>query len=276
MNASAAIGLTGISHHYSVGGGSLRRRRFQALRDVSLSVSAGQTLGIVGESGCGKTTLTKIMLGLLRASEGTILLKGRPLDGYSRVERARLLQAVFQDPYSSLNPNRRVVDIVAQPLLIHRLGDARARQARAATLCGLVGLPERLFDARAAQLSGGQRQRVAIARALALEPEILICDEPTSALDVSVQAQILNLLLELQQRLGIAMVFVSHNLAVVEHLATHVAVMQAGELVEMADTQTLIHAPRHPYTRTLLNSALSLPAITEHAAGSAPTPGTAS
>lgn len=230
------------------------------VRDVSLQVHAGEVLGIVGESGSGKTTLMKAMLGLLRPVSGEVVLNGRTLDAYSRLERARFSQAVFQDPYSSLNPDRTVLDIVAQPLLIHKIGSSNERMERASAMCGLVGLSLQHQKGQPRHLSGGQRQRVAIARALVLEPRLLICDEPTSALDVSVQAQILNLLLALQERLSLGVVFVTHNLGVVEHLATHVAVISRGSVVEHGTVDQVTKTPRHEYTKALLEAVLTIDA----------------
>jgi peptide/nickel transport system ATP-binding protein len=232
-------------------------RHVVAVDDISLTVPAGRALGIVGESGCGKSTLARIMLGLLRPSSGEVLIDGRVLTGMPRRERARLIQPVFQDPTSSLNPKRRIEDIVAMPLIAAGGDASRHRRDRVAEMLVRVGLTPAMARRFPAELSGGQRQRVAIARALVLEPSILICDEPTSALDVSVQAQILNLLVDLRASLGLTLVFISHNLAVVEHVADEVAVMYLGRIVEQAATETVFRARRHPYTRVLLASALT-------------------
>ena len=230
----------------------------EAVRGVSFDMHAGASLGLVGESGSGKSTVAKILLGLLAPSAGTALLDGKPIAQLARRDIARRVQPIFQDPYASLNPARTIEAIVGLALEIHGIGASRAaRRERVAQMLDLVGLSPRLARAYPAELSGGQRQRVAIARALVLEPAILICDEPTSALDVSVQAQILNLLLDLRARLGIAMLLISHNLAVVEHLASRVAVMYLGRIVEIAPAVALFHAPRHPYTRALLASVLT-------------------
>jgi peptide/nickel transport system ATP-binding protein len=228
-----------------------------AVAGVSLAVRKGEVLGIVGESGCGKSTLARMMLGLLAPSAGTIRLAGRDLRRVPRREIARRMQPVFQDPYSSLNPRRRIADIVRLPLDVQGTGTASERRARAIAALDKVGLPARYADSYPSQLSGGQRQRVAIARALVTEPEIVVCDEPTSALDVSVQSQILNLLMDLRRDLGLTYVFISHNLAVVEHLATRVAVMYLGRVVELAQTREIFAAPRHPYTQALLASVLT-------------------
>jgi peptide/nickel transport system ATP-binding protein len=228
-----------------------------AVAGVSLTVRKGEVLGIVGESGCGKSTLARMILGLLPSSAGTIRLGGRELRAIPRRERARRMQPVFQDPYSSLNPRRRIADIVRLPLDVQRTGTAQERRARAIAALDKVGLPPRYAESYPSQLSGGQRQRVAIARALVTGPEIVVCDEPTSALDVSVQSQILNLLMDLRRDLGLTYVFISHNLAVVEHLATRVAVMYLGRVLELAETREIFAAPKHPYTRALLDSVLT-------------------
>jgi peptide/nickel transport system ATP-binding protein len=252
------LALRDVSHRFRVSGGLLQRvRHLQALDGIDLVVQRGETLGLVGESGSGKSTAAKVMLGLLAPEQGSVELNGAPLARFSRLAIARRVQPVFQDPYASLNPARTVEAIVRLGLEIHGLGaDAAERRARVAAMLDLVGLSPRLARSHPAELSGGQRQRVAIARALVVEPDLLICDEPTSALDVSVQAQILNLLLELRARLGLTIVIISHNLAVVEHLADRVAVMYLGRIVEIAPVARLFAAPRHPYTRALLASAL--------------------
>jgi peptide/nickel transport system ATP-binding protein len=198
-----------------------------------------------------------MLLGLLPPSAGAITLEGRDLRSLGRREIARRVQPVFQDPYSSLNPRRRVAAIVALPLEVHAIGTAAERRRAAVEMLERVGLPARFADRYPRELSGGQRQRVAIARALVMRPEIVICDEPTSALDVSVQSQILNLLLELRRELDLTYVFISHNLAVVEHIASRVAVMYLGRVVEMAATAALFARPVHPYTRALLQSVLT-------------------
>jgi peptide/nickel transport system ATP-binding protein len=255
---TVAIETVGLSRMFEQGGGTMAEpRRVVAVDDISLSLQAGRALAIVGESGCGKSTLARLLLGLLPPSTGTILIDGRSLPAMHRRERARLIQPVFQDPMSSLNPRRRVADIVALPLIA--AGDvARAeRQQRVAAMLAQVGLGPEMATRYPAQLSGGQRQRVAIARALVVQPRILICDEPTSALDVSVQAQILNLLADLRTALDLTLVFISHNLTVVEHVADEVAVMYLGRIVEFGEADAVFRAPRHPYTQALLASVLT-------------------
>jgi peptide/nickel transport system ATP-binding protein len=232
-------------------------RIVRAVDGVSFTLPTGGVLGIVGESGCGKSTLARMVLGLLPASAGEVLVDGLSLAAIDRRERARLIQPVFQDPFSSLNPRHRVRDIVRLPLTAQ--GNIRAAQQRdrVMEMLARVGIAPELADRLPAQLSGGQRQRVAIARALVLRPRIVVCDEPTSALDVSVQAQILNLLAELRRDLGLTYLFISHNLAVVEHIATEVAVMYLGRFVEQAPVEELFRDPRHPYTRALLSAVLT-------------------
>jgi peptide/nickel transport system ATP-binding protein len=198
-----------------------------------------------------------MLLGLLPPTEGGITLDGMDIRTLGRKGMARRVQPVFQDPYSSLNPRRTVASIVALPLEVHGIGTAAERRKQALEILDKVGLPQRFADRYPRELSGGQRQRVAIARALVMNPEVVVCDEPTSALDVSVQSQILNLLMDLRRELGLTYVFISHNLAVVEHIATRVAVMYLGRVVELAETETLFRTPRHPYTKALLASVLT-------------------
>jgi peptide/nickel transport system ATP-binding protein len=243
---------------FTVGGGMLQpRRTLHAVNGVTLGLRKGEVLGIVGESGCGKSTLARMLLGLLEPSGGELLFDGKPLYRMDRLARARRIQPVFQDPYSSLNPRKTIADIISLPLRVHGIGTAEERRERVVRIMEKVGLPRAYLSSYPNQLSGGQRQRVAIARALIMQPEIVICDEPTSALDVSVQSQILNLLIDLRQDFGLTYILISHNLAVVEHIATRVAVMYLGRIVEEADTETLFRDPKHPYTRALLDSVLT-------------------
>jgi peptide/nickel transport system ATP-binding protein len=255
---TALVELRDLRRDFSVGGGLFRRQRtLHAVNGVSLEVARGEVVAIVGESGCGKSPLARMMLGLLRPSGGSVVLDGDDLATLDRRAVARRVQPVFQDPYSSLNPRKTVGAIIGLPLAVHGIGDTASRRARVVETMERVGLPERLYGSYPNQLSGGQRQRVAIARALAIRPEIVVCDEPTSALDVSVQAQILNLLEELRRDFGLTYVLISHNLAVVEHIASRVAVMYLGRIVEEAPTELLFRAPRHPYTRALLAAVLT-------------------
>ena len=252
------LDVRGVSHQFELAQGLLSRKRtLRAVDDVSLTVSRGEILGVVGESGCGKSTLARILLGIIAPSRGSVLLQGRSLSSLPRRELARLMQPVFQDPYSSLNPRKTIGEILELPLRVHGIGTSAERSRAVAEVMAQVGLADRLRGALPNQLSGGQRQRVAIGRALVVRPQIVVCDEPTSALDVSVQAQILNLLLDLRKTFGLTLVFISHNLAVVEHLSTRVAVMYLGRIVEQADVDTLFETPRHPYTQTLLASVLT-------------------
>ncbi len=254
---TAAIEVLDVSRTFRQSTGVFSSERLiRAVDGVSFSVESGSCLGIVGESGCGKSTLARLVLGLLPPSTGEILVDGQRLGDMDRSARARLIQPVFQDPFSSLNPRRRIRDIVAMPLQAQGI-TGRAQTQAVDEMLARVGLPGGIADRLPAQLSGGQRQRVAIARALVLRPRIVVCDEPTSALDVSVQAQILNLLSELQRELGLTYVFISHNLAVVEHISDRVAVMYLGRMVEQATTDDLFANPIHPYTRALLASVLT-------------------
>ncbi|HWX57687.1 dipeptide ABC transporter ATP-binding protein [Bradyrhizobium sp.] len=233
----------------------------KAVDGVSFGVDAGKTLALVGESGCGKSTLSRLVLRLIEPDSGTIRFEDRDLlalDANQLRAFRRKAQIIFQDPYASLNPRMTVGQILSEPLALHDLVPSAGRRARVEELLRLVGLEPRFAQRYSHEFSGGQRQRVAIARALAVEPKLIVCDEPVSALDVSIRSQILNLLGDLQERLGLAYIFVSHDLAVVRHIAHRVAVMNFGNIVEIADTQSLFAAPRHPYSRALL-SAIPVP-----------------
>jgi peptide/nickel transport system ATP-binding protein len=233
------------------------RQPLKAVQEFNLKINRGDVLAIVGESGCGKTTLAKMLLGLLPPTTGEILLDGEPINTVSLNEIAKKVQPVFQDPYSSLNPRKTIEEIISLPLTVHNIGTIQERRDRVEKYMGLVGLPKRLIHSYPNQLSGGQRQRVAIARALIIEPQIVVCDEPTSALDVSVQAHILNLLQDLRKELNLTYAFISHDLAVVEHLADWVAVMYLGRLIESGKASDVFSEPKHPYTRALLDSVLT-------------------
>jgi peptide/nickel transport system ATP-binding protein len=258
VSAPAAIEVRNLRQEFRVSGGMFApQRRVVAVDGVSFSVPQGSVLGIVGESGCGKSTLARLILGLLKPTSGDALVHGEHLALLSRTERARLIQPVFQDPFSSLNPRQSIQEIVALPLVAQ--GGQKSSEIAKQTTAVLdrVGISRIMSSRFPAELSGGQRQRVAIARALVIKPKVVICDEPTSALDVSVQAQILNLLAELRRDFNLTYIFISHNLAVVEHVASTVAVMYLGRIVEMNETDALFQAPRHPYTRALLDSVLT-------------------
>ncbi|WP_107758625.1 ATP-binding cassette domain-containing protein [Dickeya sp. Secpp 1600] len=257
-NDDIALELCALSRVFRLNRGLFSRPgEIRAVDNVSLRIRRGETLGLVGESGCGKSTLAKMLLGLLPPTSGNVLIEGREIDAGDRRELASRIQPIFQDPYSSLNPRRTVADIVEVALRLHDIGTPEERKQRVREMLDVVGMPERTHGQYPGQLSGGQRQRVAIARALILQPEILICDEPTSALDVSVQAQILNLLLTLKKEFGLTYLFISHNLSVVEHLVDHVAVMSKGTIVEQGTREQVFGAPQHPYTRALLASVLT-------------------
>lgn len=254
--AAPLLELKHVSRTFTLRGGLFGRQRLlPAVKDLSLALHPGEVLALVGESGSGKTTVARMLLGLQAPTSGDICYGGRLLNETDSKVRARHIQPVFQDPYSSLNPLRTVGDTIGRPLAVHGVNNAAARRKRVLKVMDQVGLARRFFEVYPGQMSGGQRQRVALARALVLEPEIIICDEPTSALDVSVQAQILNLLLDLRQRLGLTYFIITHDLAVVRFMATRVAVMCNGQLVEQGETERVYTHPAHDYTRQLLDSA---------------------
>ncbi len=258
MNPAPALTLKDLSCIFQVNGGLFQpARHVRAVDQISFTLEEGGVLGIVGESGCGKTTLARMILGLQNPTSGEAFVHGQRLSELDRRARARLIQPVFQDPFSSLNPKHRIQDIIALPLRAQGHFEPHEIDHRTAAILERVGLSQEQGRRLPAELSGGQRQRVAIARALILEPRIVVCDEPTSALDVSVQAQILNLLGELRRDLKLTYVFISHNLAVVEHVATEVMVMYLGRKVEHNTTARLFKEPRHPYTQALLASVLT-------------------
>jgi oligopeptide/dipeptide ABC transporter ATP-binding protein len=241
------LSIDDVSVRFPVG-----RRVLQALHHVSLTVQPGETLALVGESGSGKTTLGHVVAGLRDADEGRLAFDGRPLDRAARRTAQRAIQIVFQDPFSALDPRLPVSTIIAEPLRINRIGSKRERVERAAALVSQVGLPRDALNRYPHEFSGGQRQRIAIARALAPEPRLIVADEPLSALDVSIQSQILNLMKALQEQRELSYLFISHDLAVVNHLADRVAVLYLGRLMEVAPREAIFAQPSHPYTEALL------------------------
>ncbi len=241
--------------HFELSEGWFHTTRINAVNGVSIHAEKGESLGIVGESGCGKSTLARMLVGIEKPTEGHVEFEGKAVDGPGDWRKLRRsVMYVFQDPYSSLPPRMTVRDIVVDPLVINRVGAPRDRSARVVEMLDLVGIPTIDLDRYPAEFSGGQRQRISIARALILNPRILICDEITSGLDVSIQAQVLNLLLNLQERLEVGYVFISHDLRVVRYLCNDVAVMYFGKVVERGSAEELFSRPLHPYTRGLLDS----------------------
>ena len=256
-SGSPLLQVDALKKHFPVRKGLLRRTVGQvyAVDDVSFTIASGETLGLVGESGCGKTTVGRTILRLIEPTAGAIRIEGHDIThlGKSDLRPYRQqMQIIFQDPFSSLNPRMRAGDIVGEPLRIHGTSSRKVRRERVAQLFDRVGLRRAQMDNYPHQFSGGQRQRIGVARALALNPKLIICDEPVSALDVSIQAQVINLLMDLQRDMQLSYLFISHNLAVVEHISHRIAVMYLGRIVEYTDKTTLFTKPLHPYTEALL------------------------
>ncbi len=256
---SALIETKDLKKYFKVGDGFLH-----AVDGVNIAIEEGKTLGVVGESGCGKSTLGRAVLRLHEPTSGEIYYKGENIMAYDKAkmrELRREMQIIFQDPYSSLNPRMSVQEIIAEPLIINKMFKSRAEVFdRVAELMDTVGLAERLSGAYPHELDGGRRQRIGVARALSLNPKFIVCDEPVSALDVSIQAQILNLLMDLQDELGLTYMFITHDLSVVKHISTEIAVMYLGMCIERAPSKELFKNPQHPYTRALL-SAIPIPNV---------------
>src|SRR6266404_646847 len=261
MSEVPVLQVNGLVKHFQLSRGIVLRRRVglvRAVEDVSFEIARGETLALVGESGCGKSTTGRLILRLMDPTSGSVRFKGKEIADLDKGELRRMrqhMQIIFQDPYASLNPRMTVGEILAEPLRVHEIGDDASRAARGRELLEIVGLSPEHARRYPHQFSGGQRQRIGIARALAANPDLIVCDEAVSALDVSVKAQMVNLLSDLKAEFGMALLFISHDLGVVEHLSDRVAVMYLGALVEIADRETLFARPSHPYTRALLNSA---------------------
>ena len=255
---SPLVSAVGLTKTYAISGGAFLRRQsihLRAVDGVNLDIMPGETLGLVGESGCGKSTLGRTLIRLIEPTDGTILFDGvdiAALDMKAMRPKRRAMQIIFQDPYGALNPRMSVEDIIMEPLLIHGAKPDGATRALVADMLRLVGLPQRAAKRFPHEFSGGQRQRIGIARALALKPRFVVCDEPVSALDVSVQAQIVNLLQDLQAELGLTYLFIAHDLSVVKHISDRVAVMYLGKIVEIAEKRTIYADPQHPYTQALI------------------------
>ncbi len=260
VNRQKTLRIENLKKHYPIQKGFFSRSKgtVKAVDGVSLAIEKREILGLVGESGCGKTTLGRVILRIEEPTEGTIFYKGQNITKMGKEKLRQLreeMQIIFQDPYSSLNPRYTVSQLIKEPLIVHGIGDSLSQQKRILTLIREVGLQEESLNRYPHEFSGGQRQRIGIARALSLNPKFMVCDEPVSALDVSIQAQVINLLMELQKNRGLTYLFISHDLSVVEHLCNRIVVMYLGRIVEMAPTLILREAARHHYTKALLSAS---------------------
>jgi oligopeptide/dipeptide ABC transporter ATP-binding protein len=260
MSGDTLLRLRGVKKHFPITKGVLFRKevaRVHAVDGVDMELRRGETLGLVGETGCGKSTLARVIMGLYPASDGTIEFEGQNITNLPRSEMRRYrreMQMVFQDPYGSLNPKRRVGSIIGDPFAIHGIAEGADRKRRVQELMEVVGLNPEHYNRFPSEFSGGQRQRIGVARALALRPKLIVCDEPVSALDVSIQAQIINLLDDLQREFNLTYIFIAHDLSVVRHVSDRVAVMYLGKIAELGDKNRLYELPRHPYTNALLSA----------------------
>jgi len=261
--ADNILEVKNLKKYFPITGGIFKKQvnSVKAVDGLDFNVKRGETLGLVGESGCGKSTTGKVLLRLLDATEGEVKFEGKDIHQLEKTELRDLrkeMQMIFQDPYASLNPRMTVAEIVGEPLDIHDLAQGKEKEERVRELLDMVGLSSKFAKRYPHEFSGGQRQRIGIARALAVDPQVIVCDEPVSALDVSIQAQVINLMEDLQDELGLTYIFIAHDLSVVRHISDRVAVMYLGKIVELADKDDLYDAPKHPYTKALL-SAIPVP-----------------
>ena len=259
MNKSPVLEVENLKKYFTVNNGKMfgEKLYLKAVNDVTFSIEKGKTLGLIGESGCGKSTIGKTVMGLSKATSGTIKYQGREINSYSTKEMKefrRKVQMIFQDPYSSLDPKKRISYLVQEPMYIHNIGTPKERLEKSKELLETVGLSYYHMNRYPHEFSGGQRQRINIARALTLNPDLLICDEPTSALDVSIQAQVLNLFKQLQEKFQLTYLFISHSLNVVKYLSDDIAVMYLGKMVELGDSNEIYKNPLHPYTKALFSA----------------------
>ena len=259
MNKNPILEVENLKKYFTVNNGKMfgEKLYLKAVNDVTFSIEKGKTLGLIGESGCGKSTIGKTVMGLSKATSGTIKYQGREINSYSKKEMKefrRKVQMIFQDPYSSLDPKKRISYLVQEPMYIHNIGTPKERLEKSKELLETVGLSYYHMNRYPHEFSGGQRQRINIARALTLNPDLLICDEPTSALDVSIQAQVLNLFKQLQEKFQLTYLFISHSLNVVKYLSDDIAVMYLGKMVELGDSNEIYKNPLHPYTKALFSA----------------------